>query len=145
MLLLYTKLMLSHSLSLSLCLTKSCYLVAICKNRWGANTLTWSLCWITLFNWGELLGRDVVTQLVTPSSRYSKGCGFNPRSGHIQETTNECINKWKNKNQCFSLSVYTKLINKCKKIITEILSFQHLFYSQVWNNWVWQTAGLSYP
>ena len=26
-----------------------------------------------------------------------QGCGFNPRSGHKRESTDECISKWNNK------------------------------------------------
>ena len=32
-----------------------------------------------------------------------QGCGFYPWSGHIQESTNECLSK-RTTNQCFSLS-----------------------------------------
>ena len=39
--------------------------------------------------------------------RIQQGCGFNLRSGHIQESTNECIKKWNNKlmSVCLSLSL----------------------------------------
>ena len=32
-----------------------------------------------------------------------QGCGFDPRSGHIQESTNECIKKCDNKLMSLSL------------------------------------------
>ena len=33
-----------------------------------------------------------------------QGCGFDPWSGHIQEATNEYINKWNNKSMSLSLN-----------------------------------------
>ena len=55
-----------------------------------------------------------------------QGCVFDPLSGHIQESTNECISKWNNKkNQCFALPL-SKKINKeekseykCKRTVTQ--------------------------
>ena len=38
-----------------------------------------------------------MAQLVRGSPNIHKGWGFDPRSGHIQESTNECINNWNNK------------------------------------------------
>ena len=42
------------------------------------------------------------------------GCGFNPRSGHIPESTSECVNKWDNKLMFLFLSLPSSLskINK---------------------------------
>ena len=42
-----------------------------------------------------------------------QGCEFIPRSGHIQESTNECINKWNNKSMFLSFSLKLKT---CLKI-----------------------------
>ena len=39
-----------------------------------------------------------------------QGSGFHPWSGHIQESTNGCINKWNNKSIFFPFSL--KSINK---------------------------------
>ena len=33
-----------------------------------------------------------------------QGCGFDPWSGHIQESTNECVYEWNNKSMSLSLS-----------------------------------------
>ena len=43
-----------------------------------------------------------------------QGCGFDPQSGHIQESMNERINKWDNKSMFLSLSLplSVKSINK---------------------------------
>ena len=32
-----------------------------------------------------------------------QGCGFDPQSGHMQASTNECINKWNNKSMFLCL------------------------------------------
>ena len=40
-----------------------------------------------------------------------QGCGFDPWSRYIEDSTNECINKWNNKSMFFSLSK-KKSINK---------------------------------
>ena len=34
-----------------------------------------------------------------------QGCGFNPLSGHIYESTNECIDGWINKSMFLSFSL----------------------------------------
>ena len=53
-----------------------------------------------------------------------KGCGFYPQSGHLQESTNECMNKCKTKlvslSLCLSYAVFfllyfLSLINQLKK------------------------------
>ena len=44
-----------------------------------------------------------------------QGCGFDPRSGHMQESTNECINKWNN--ILISLSPCRKQNIKSNKLI----------------------------
>ena len=38
-----------------------------------------------------------------------QGCGFNSMSGHMQEATNEGINKWNNKSMSLSLSPFLSL------------------------------------
>ena len=50
-------------------------------------------------------------------SRNSRqGCGFNPWSGHVQESTSECINKW-NDISMFLLSPFPSLskVNRSKR------------------------------
>ena len=64
-------------------------------------------------------------QLWTDSSELSvilihQGCRLDPWSGPIQESTNECINKWNKKSvlcvcMCFSLSFPSSLSLKLKK------------------------------
>ena len=49
-------------------------------------------------------GPGWVAHWVRALSRLHQGCGFNPQSGHIRESTNECINKWNNKLISASLS-----------------------------------------
>ena len=44
----------------------------------------------------------------------SQGCDFDPQSGHIQESTNECISKWNN--ESMSLSPPTSLPSSLKSI-----------------------------
>ena len=51
------------------------------------------LQWVRVGEWG--LGQ--VVQLVRASIPMHQGFGFNPPSGHIQESTHECIDKWNNK------------------------------------------------
>ena len=46
---------------------------------------------------GELLsGPSWAAQLIS-KVLICQGCGFDSQSGHIKESTNECINKWNNK------------------------------------------------
>ena len=49
-----------------------------------------------------------------------QGCGFDHRSGHIQKSTSECINKWNNKSMFLSLSLppFLSLQKKKKSIKT---------------------------
>ena len=53
----------------------------------------WSPGWVV--QWSEPL----------PPPPIRQGCGFDPQSGHIQESTNECISKWNNKSMFLSLSL----------------------------------------
>ena len=55
-------------------------------------------------------GPGWVAQWVRASSPCAKACGFGPWSGHQQESTNKCVNKWNNK------SMFYSQINKLKKI-----------------------------
>lgn len=49
-------------------------------------------------SWNKALpGPGQVDQLVRASFLYVKVLGSIPPSGHVQETINECINKWKRK------------------------------------------------
>ena len=41
-----------------------------------------------------------------------QSCGFDPWSGHIQESTNEFINKWNNESGSLSLSLSLSQINQ---------------------------------
>ena len=50
-------------------------------------------------------------QLVRASSGY-EGCGFDPRSGYIQEATTECIKKQNNRVMSLSLSLSSIVKNK---------------------------------
>ena len=50
-------------------------------------------------------GPGQVVQLVRASSGYPKAVGSIPGTGHVQESTNECVNKWNNKLMLFFLSL----------------------------------------
>ena len=43
-----------------------------------------------------------------------QGCVFDPLSGHIQESTNECISKWNNKKK-INVSLFPSLKKLIKK------------------------------
>ena len=59
--------------------------------------------------WIENLGLDMVKSKLLVLAGYSiilihQGCRFDPQSGYIQESTNECINKWNDKPMFLPLS-----------------------------------------
>ena len=62
-----------------------------------------------------------------------QGFEFKPRSGHVEEATNECINKWNNTLMFLSLlsSFFLKSINKLKKNLRygEVLSRKGLRFT----------------
>ena len=41
-----------------------------------------------------------------------QGCVFHPWSGHMQESTNECINKWNSRSMSLSLSPFFSFSKK---------------------------------
>ena len=59
----------------------------------------------------EIYGLRRVARLVGALSRCTKVAGSTPPSGHIQESTNECMNKW-------IQSMFLSLSNKIKKLKT---------------------------
>ena len=56
-------------------------------------------------------GPGWVAQLVRVAPM-CQGCRFDPRSGHIQDSTKECINKWNNKSTPLCLSSQLKIFFK---------------------------------
>ena len=60
--------------------------------------------WKTFYFYIYNLGSGRVAQLVRALTRYAKVVDWIPWSGHIQKSTNECINKWTT-NWCFFLSL----------------------------------------
>ena len=92
-----------------------------------------------------------------------QGCGFGPCSGHIRDTTNECISDWNNESMFLSLSLlslskktkrnyipYLKVVKKInfKVLITRRKIFCNyiqqwlltrltvVIVSQIWNHYV---------
>ena len=51
---------------------------------------------------GTALAGNSVGESIDPIGR---GCGFDAQSGHIQESTKECTDKWNNKLKFLSLSL----------------------------------------
>ena len=45
-----------------------------------------------------------------------QGCGFDPWSGHTQESINECMNKWNKELVFLSLKSINKIKNKKERI-----------------------------
>ena len=76
-----------------------------CKFVWRGTLETCIVLWtnVTPINSIKKEGTGQVTQLVRASFWYAKGCGFYLQSWHIQRSTNECINDWKNKLMFLSL------------------------------------------
>ena len=51
-----------------------------------------------------------------------QGCGFDPQSGHVQESTNECINKWNSISVVHSLSPFLFLRSINKKMMRQLMA-----------------------
>ena len=49
-------------------------------------------------------------------------CGFYTLSGYVQESTNECINKWNNKSMFLSFSLYTPSPLSLKSMMTMMMT-----------------------
>lgn len=86
------------------------------------------------------LGPGQIDQVLRALSQSTKvTLGFNPQSVHIQQSSNECINKWSNRiNASLTLSLSpSQKINKWKKKESDLIGLECRISILMYITWMW--------